>query len=243
MAKFQVLITPAAGKALIAEALIHRPAVQEALCSHTIVVIKGTGNAYIAERLLAQCGEAFSTSGYYRGITVPAGTELSELQHDDTVIIKGVPQHGMTVFDAVKDLGKGDVLFKGANALNIRDHTCGILIGNPKGGTMNAVWEAHAKGVTVIHPVGLEKRVERPVHELIRMNEGAGLRMFAGFGETFTEADALKELYGVGSEILASGGVAGAEGAVWLLVSGEEEQIRACREGLKAFTSEAPFKV
>ena len=241
--KTQVLLTPAAGKALIAEALVRSSAVRTALAEHTIVIIKGTGNAYIAERLLKEIGETFDNIGYNRGITVPEDTHLPASQHDDTVIIKGVLQKGMTVFDAVKDLGPGDVLFKGANALDLEHGICGVLIGNPVGGTMNAVYQAKEQGACVIHPVGTEKRVERPIDELIEMNRDAGLRMFKGCGQVYTEIDAFRDLYGVRAEILASGGVGGAEGAVWFLLEGTESGILQCRESVRSILKTPMYRL
>ncbi|MBR2991604.1 MAG: hypothetical protein IKF51_09145 [Solobacterium sp.] len=232
--KTQILLTPAAGKALIAEALVHSETVRKALKEHTIAIIKGTGNAYIADRLLKEIGEPFSSTGYNRGITVPKGTSLPPSQHDDTIIVKGVLQKGLTVFDIAAELGPGDILFKGANALDLNQHACGILIGNPTGGTMNAVYQAHEQGAAVIHPVGTEKRVGRSIDELIGMNHDAGLRMFKGCGQVVTEIDAFRDLWGVEAEILAAGGVAGAEGAVWYLVEGPEERIKRCREELSS---------
>ncbi|MBR0479013.1 MAG: hypothetical protein IJJ24_07965, partial [Solobacterium sp.] len=140
----------------------------------------------------------------------------------------------MTVFDAVDSLGPGDVLVKGANAVHLASRTCGVLIGNPTGGTMNAVRQAKAQGAEVLFAVGVEKRVDVPADQLAVRNEGAtGLRFFPGDGEIITELDAFSQLYGLQAEILAAGGVAGAEGGACFLLEGEEETLAQCFKDLE----------
>ena len=56
MKNIQIFLTPAAGKRLIAKAIAAREDVQDAVMNHTVVVIKGTTNAYLAEELLAGIG-------------------------------------------------------------------------------------------------------------------------------------------------------------------------------------------
>ena len=54
----QFLITPAAGKRLIAKALTKHPAIENALKSGTIVIIAGTTNGYVAEEILTLTGQS-----------------------------------------------------------------------------------------------------------------------------------------------------------------------------------------
>ncbi len=49
---FQVTITPAAGKRLIAKAITQHVDVKKALSSGTVVIIAGTTNGYVAEEIL-----------------------------------------------------------------------------------------------------------------------------------------------------------------------------------------------
>lgn len=69
----QFLLTPAAGKRLIAKAVAALPAIQEAVRERTVVIIAGTTNAYVAEELLGLIGQAegFSHERFFRGITLP----------------------------------------------------------------------------------------------------------------------------------------------------------------------------
>jgi hypothetical protein len=48
----QLLLTPSAGKRLIAKALSIHPQIQSALQKGTLVVIAGTTNGYLAEEIL-----------------------------------------------------------------------------------------------------------------------------------------------------------------------------------------------
>ena len=54
----QFVVTPAAGKRLIAKAIVQHHAVQSALQTGTIVVVAGTTNGYVAEDLLAAVGQS-----------------------------------------------------------------------------------------------------------------------------------------------------------------------------------------
>lgn len=52
----QFVVTPSAGKRLIAKALTMHPAVLEALKNGTVVVVAGTTNGYVAEEILKSLG-------------------------------------------------------------------------------------------------------------------------------------------------------------------------------------------
>ncbi|MGD0953116.1 MAG: hypothetical protein ABR985_12115 [Methanotrichaceae archaeon] len=69
----QFVLTPAAGKRLIAKALVAHPAIQTALKSGTVAIIAGTTNGYVAEEILASIGqsEGFSRRRFFRGIILP----------------------------------------------------------------------------------------------------------------------------------------------------------------------------
>jgi hypothetical protein len=48
----QFVVTPSAGKRLIAKALASHPAVSDALKNGTVVIVAGTTNGYVAEEVL-----------------------------------------------------------------------------------------------------------------------------------------------------------------------------------------------
>ena len=90
-------------------------------------------------------------------------------------------------------------------------------------------------------PVGLEKRVEEPIAALAAIansSEADGPRLFPLPGRTFTELDAIAALTGARPKLLAAGGALGAEGCVWLAVSGTDEQIAGVRALVKELSGE-----
>lgn len=125
----QIVLTPAAGKRLIAKAIATHPAIEAALRSGTIVIVAGTTNGYVAEEILSLIGQSngFNRNRFFRGITLPPSkltTETGRLPDEtefpgDVIIVKGKWQQGKTIFDVADDLKQGDVILKGANAIDI----------------------------------------------------------------------------------------------------------------------------
>jgi hypothetical protein len=62
-------------------------------------------------------------------------------------------------------------------------------------------------------------------------------------GDVVTEIDALKILTGVRAEMVAAGGVSGAEGGVWLNLEGSPEQLQESEKILHSISSEPPFTI
>ena len=102
------------------------------------------------------------------------------------------------------------------------------MIGHPKAGTIGLALPAVVgRRVKLIIPVGVEKRVNGDLDALAeKLNEpgAGGYRLMPVVGEVFTEIDALHALTGAEVDLIAAGGVCGAEGSVWLAVSGNEDQ-------------------
>ena len=69
----QFVVTPSAGKSLIAKALAADDTVLNALKQGTVVIVAGTTNAYIVEELLKVIGvfDGFSKKRFFRGVTLP----------------------------------------------------------------------------------------------------------------------------------------------------------------------------
>jgi hypothetical protein len=251
----QFVLTPAAGKRLIGLAAAAHPAVQTALKSGTVVIVAGTTNGYVAEEILKSLGQAdgFNRNRFIRGITLPSArpvTEMGRLLDEsqfpgDVVITGGKWQPGMTIFDAVDNLKEGDVILKGANAVDLSRQRAAILIGHPKGGTiMTALQAVIGRRVRLVLPVGLEKRVSGDLDQLAALlnTPGAsGLRLFPVSGDIITEIEALALLSGTTATLVAAGGVGGAEGSIWLAVSGTSEEEEAAQKVLKQVEGEPPF--
>jgi len=252
----QFVLTPAAGKRLIAKTLANHPAIRKALKNGTIVIVAGTTNGYVAEEILNILGvKDFSRKHFFRGITLPSkravtGTgqlpDVSEFP-GDVVIIKGKWQKGKSIGDVVDLLKEGDVILKGANALDLTRKQAAILIGHPKAGTIGLALPAVlGRRVKLIIPVGLEKRVNGDLFTLAeKLNApgAGGSRLLPVPGEVFTELDALKVLTGAEVELIAGGGVCGAEGSCLLAVTGTEEQEEFAEEILASVAGEPQFGV
>jgi hypothetical protein len=251
----QFIVTPAAGKRLIAKAIVEHPAVKSALASGTVAVIAGTTNGYVAEALLAAIGKeaSFSRRRFFRGVTLPPGrarTESGRLPDEeefpgDVIIVDGEWREGWTIFDIVDDLKAGDVVLKGANALDLTGRKAAIYIGHPESGTIGAALQVVAgRRVRLLVPVGVEKRVPGDLTALaLKVNapDSKGPRLLPVPGEVFTELDAVAQLTGATAELVAAGGIGGAEGCVWLGISGSETQMEAAATLLKSVADEPPF--
>ena len=253
----QFLITPQAGKRLIAITMAKHPAIIKALKNGTIVIVAGTTNGYVAEEILKahKIANDFSRNYFFRGITLPPtktvtaeGRLVDESKFPgDVVITKGIWQKEKTLTDVIDNLKEGDVILKGANALDLTRRQAAILIGHPKAGTIGlalpAVW---GRRVRLIIPVGLEKRVNGDLNTIAaKLNApgAGGYRLLPISGEVFTELDALKALTAADVELIAAGGVCGAEGGCWIAVTGEEEQEAFAEQVIASVADEPQFSL
>ena len=237
MKSAQYFLTPAAGKKLIAKAVVQRPDIKEALQNATILVIGGTTNAFVANTFLEALGAdpVVTFPRFHRGVAVPPGAKLQQAEQlGDLVIEKGVPRFSAPneLPSVCAKLKAGDIILKGANALHLPTRTAAVLLGNTEnGGTVVEASKAVlSRRVKLILPVGVEKRVDTDLTELqtlVNDPEASGLRLFKAPGEAFTELDAIRLLTGAEAAIIASGAVNGGEGGVYLQVSGgDPEKVR-----------------
>jgi hypothetical protein len=100
--------------------------------------------------------------------------------------------------------------------------------------------------VQLILPVGLEKRVPGDLMEIAaRINAPgeSGFRLLPIPGEVFTEIEAIRQLTGTEAQMLAAGGVGGAEGAVWLTLRGRPEQLAKAEELMREVSGEFPSQM
>lgn len=251
----QFVVTPSAGKRLIGKALASHLAVKKALKNGTLVIIAGTTNGYVAEEILKslKCSNSFSRKRFFRGVTIPPSVALNSegrLNDEcdfpgDVVITKGQWQKGQTIFDVFDKLNEGDIILKGANAIDLQRKQAGILIGHPKGGTIAVALQAVlGRRVKLIIPVGLEKRVNSDLFHLaekVNAPDSSGFRLIPTPGQIITEIEALKLLTGASAELISAGGVCGAEGSCWLAITGTKEQENAAEKILSSVAAEPPF--
>ena len=253
----QFLITPAAGKRLIAKTLATHPAIRKALKNGTLVIVAGTTNGYVTEEIFRtnNISNDFSRKHFFRGITLPPTDKVTKEGRladgsefpGDVVIINGIWQRGKTIADVVDSLKEGDVILKGANALDLTHKQAAILIGHPKAGTIGLALPAvFGRRVKLIIPVGIEKRINGDLTSLAEKLNAPGLsgyRLLPVVGEVFTELDALTALTGAEVELIAAGGVCGAEGSCWIAVTGTEEQEEFAAEIISSIDCEPAFSL
>ena len=244
MSKKVFMLTVQSGKRLIAKGILKNADVKNAIENHRLVVIAGTTNAYIMEEI----SNGFDSASFRRGVTVAPGTKISApAQVLDCVVTKDGIDQSRDIFAIAPTLGPGDVILKGANAVNLSDNKAGVLIASEIAGTIGAcVPHVIGRRVKMILPVGVEKRVTLPIDQLADMaNEpdGTGPRLYAAPGKAYTEIDAFNDLCGVEAHVLASGGVMGAEGATYFLCQGTDEQLEKCSELCRSIMNEPPLKL
>jgi len=244
--KRQFVLTVAESKRLIAKAVAALPEVQRAMKDGTVVVATGTTNAYVLEELW---GRKIDKRCYRSGITTPEEPERSpEPQGEkipDVVFVNGKPEPKYDRVNAVEDMKKGDVYIKGANVLNYDDYLAGILIGGMDGATIgNTIGYIIGKQLQLIIPVGLEKLTYEDINELHLLaseEDYEGPRMWPITGTIVTEIEAMAILAGVDAYHYSAGGIAGAEGAVRILVEGTDEEVEEALELVKSIKGEPRY--
>ncbi len=253
----QCVLTSSAGKRLIGKAIAGLAVIKSTLCHGTIVIVAGTTNGYVAEEILNTLGEgnAFNRKRFFRGVTLPPEykvTEAGRLPDErgfpgDVIIKDGVWQRGKTISDVADELKEGDVIIKGANALDPVHKRAAVLVGHRQGGTMTIALQAVVgRRVHLILPVGLEKRIYGNLDEIARlliMPESEGLRLLPVPGEVFTEIEALSSLAGVTPELIAAGGVCAAEGSIRLAFSGTTEAESLAEQIIQSVAFEPRFTI
>jgi 6-phosphogluconate dehydrogenase (decarboxylating) len=253
----QFMLTVAMGKRLLGKAIAIHPAITSALRHGTVVIVAGTTNGYVAEEILNAIGQKdnFTRKRFFRGITLPPNYRVTDAGRladenefrDDVVINDGIRQEGKTINDVAVNLKEGDVIIKGGNALDLIHKRAAVLIGNPQGGTITAALPAIiGRRVRLMIPIGLEKRIFGDLDQIAnKVNSPGtkGYRLLPIQGEVVTEIEALMLLTGVKAEMMAAGGVCGAEGGIWLIIEGSTEQVLETEKILESVSSEPPFMI
>jgi hypothetical protein len=244
-----VVLTVAQSKRLIAKGVAAHPAVQRARRRGWLIITTGTTNGYVIEEVL---GQSFNKYAYVTGHVVPTGfnskARLAPQNLPDIILHDGQLVTEINRFEAARQLGPGDVLIKGANALNYDKKIAGVCIGDPNGGTIGGtLGPIIGRRATLIIPVGLEKLVAHDILETARLlGQGEEVAnhvypLFPITGEIITEIEAFALLCSVQARHVGSGGIFGAEGAVRLLLQGTPEKIEAALRLARELQTEPAF--
>lgn len=240
-------LTSSESKRLLGKAVAAMPEVQQAKDRGYLVVGRGSTNAFILEELLKEKvdKERYVAGQIIKGVLCVLGQGLRT---------RPVSFHKGEVLEVepgavIEKLTPGDVLIKGANAVDPYGNV-GVLMAGAGGGTMGQFYMAlKAQGVATIYPVGLEKLV--PSVEEAAMYGGkmmlgrtigcrVGMACVAD-GTAVTEIEAIDILFGLKAVHYASGGWGGAEGAVTLIVEGEDDEVNRCLDFIEGIKGEPPL--
>jgi len=240
-------LTSSESKRLLGKAVAAMPEVQHAKDNGYLVVGRGSTNAFILEELLKSKmdKERYVAGQVIKGVfcVLPAGLRTKPVTLHKGEVLNVEP-------GAVIDkLTPGDVLIKGANAVDPFGNV-GVVMAGPGGGTMGQFYMAlKAKGVMTIYPVGLEKLIPS-VEEAARyggkllLGRTIGCRVgmaLVADGRIVTEIEAIEILFAMKAVHYASGGWGGAEGSVTLIVDGEEEDVNRCLDLIEEIKGEPPL--
>jgi hypothetical protein len=248
-------LTVAESKRLIGKAVAQMPIVKNALANGMVIIIKGTTNRYVAEEIT---GQKIVPAEFATGRLMPKQPEL--LPKGKTInhlILEKGKIVDIPLPDAAKKLKPGDVVMKGANALDYKKKlaACNIMVGplpgfvqGPDGGSTGMTMPSIvARKVHLVIPVGLEKQVAGDIVDLtLKMREPMESlnvlpSMWLLTGEIVTELEAIKILTGATAFQANAGGVGGAEGGSWLVFRGTPDQVKKAVELAKSVKGEPPY--
>jgi len=241
-----VVLNPAQSRRLVAKGAVACPIVQTAYNNGMVIIARGITNAYVSEEFfnISIENKTNQTAGFVGGgATNSTSTPPPCSWH---VIEKGKVLKDADSNEEVTRFKKGDVVIKGANAI---DHTglTGTYASSLKTGTMGAMWPyVTSRGAEFIVPVSLEKMV--PCVMTASQNTGVyhfdysmGLPakiVILPDAKAITEIEAMAILYGVRAYHVASGGVAGSEGSVHLTLEGDRDKVEAAFDLVKSLKDE-----
>jgi hypothetical protein len=243
----QAILTVSESKRLIAQAVKEMPIVKNALADGMVIIGKGTTNAYVAEEIT---GKKIERAAFVRGRIQPAkgGKKLPDVKAAPDIILEKGKVLDLPLAEAVKKLKPGDVVIKGGNALDYKNKLVGVNIGAPDAGTAGATMPyVVARKAYLVIPIGLEKLVAGDLVDLsLKMREPIeslnGLQsMFLLTGEIVTELEAIHVLTGATAFQCSAGGIGGAEGSVWLVFRGAQEQVTKALKLVQSIQGEPPY--
>ncbi len=254
------ILTVAESKRLIGKAVAQMPIVKNALANGMVIVIKGTTNAYVAEEI---AGGKANHAAFVTGRIEPekGAKNLPPTKPVNHLILEKGKVVDIPLAEAAKKLKAGDVVIKGANALDYKNKLAAVNILDPMGGTTGITMPIIvARKAYLVIPVGLEKLVATDIVDLtLKMREpmetlsppaGSSKALFPGHnipsmwiltGEIVTELEAINILTGATAFQASAGGVSGAEGGVWLVFRGTRDQVKKALELTKSVQGEPPY--
>lgn len=231
--KAMISVTPAEGKRLIARAVVRMPQLLQARERGRILVKGGTTASAVAEELV---GVPLKISGRIspRGFKATRGLDCSA---PHSILIEGDRWRGVDgeLPDVVASLGQDDVVVTGANIIDAYGGAA-MIAGAPLGDRPGAVMSGiMSEGLQVIVVAGLEKLIPGTVWQAVQaagrkaadLSMGMAVGLMPIAGQVVTEIEALKILAPVECQVIAKGGIGGAEGATSIALWGDVADVRS----------------
>lgn len=248
----QVVLTPAESKKLISKAIVKLDVVKIAAAEGIVALHPSSSTYFIVEEITGEkphtdywvCGVVTQ-----RGMCVEKAMALGDGYTPETVssdpkdlracwIIKNKklePEEKLS--ELLSRMTHKDVYIKGVNALDPQGNV-GVLYGFAKSiGYILSAWRK--KKFNLIYPVGLEKLIPTPIDQATREARIGQYRYGMGMpvglfpwprGKTINEIDAVEILSGAKAIPIASGGLGGAEGAITLVIKGDDDKVKKAIE-------------
>ena len=137
------ILTVAESKRLIGKAVAQMPIVKNALANGMVIIIKGTTNAYVAEEIT---GNKADHAAFVTGRIEPekGAKNLPQVKPINHLILEKGKVVDIPLPDAAKKLKAGDVVIKGANALDYKNKMAATDILDPAGGTTGVHISLHS---------------------------------------------------------------------------------------------------
>ena len=241
-------LTVAESKRLIAKGIANHPQVKEKLKKGIVIITSGTTNTYIAEEL---AGLDAPHGSFMTGNITPQnrGNVAEGLTRVPNITLIDGQKADINYEDALKQIGEGDIIFKGANLLNYENKQSAVCIGSDTGGTTSQIrpFIGEGKGRLIV-PVGLEKDVSGDLSEYEKLFENNAERLSYVLrvwlhqnAEIFTEIEAIKTFADVNVAPFAAGGIAGREGGISLAVYGSKENVQKILDIIAEIQGEEAF--
>lgn len=251
--KAQIVLTAAESKKLLADAIVEMDVVKRACKKGLIVIHPSSSTWFILERLVKEMPKGV----WLVGMVVPRGMciEGKMLEHRKKdylpqssdfrlswALRDGKFEEGTPLSQLLEEMDENSIYIKGVRALDSQGNV-GVLHARAGGGTIGKVEIASKKKhFNILIPVGFEKLIPGTIREAskaVGMPEYIDYSMGIRVGlypisrrnlTVITEVDALRTLTGINATVISCGGLAGAEGAVVLLIEGDEDQVHKTLE-------------
>jgi hypothetical protein len=247
--------TPSLSKRLIAKGIADLPQVQKAFQKGRLLMSSGSSTAHLFVELTGAWSGGALACGMISHKGTCVGRAMSQTLDQQGYakfwyFEKGRLQETGDLEAALNELDAGDVFIKGANAIDNQGGV-GVLLGVEDGGGFlgKALGYVMSRGVEFILPAGLEKMVMGSLAATalemgtrrVQFTTGMPVGLMPVAGMRFTEIEALAQLAGVEVFHGASGGSAGAEGSVVLLVKGSRDRVERVIELYKEMRADSRF--